>query len=250
MLLELIRAVARLADLPEPTESPEEVRETADEILSRPEYDQAQPVDDDPSWFEQIVEDIGNWFADIFDDLLGGATGGGALPNFVGYLILFVLFAGVAGLIVWAIRSSSWSAPRRRPKRKDSVFVDVEEYRTTHEWLRDAEEHERAGRWREGILCRYRALVTELVEREFLSDIAGKTSGEYDADVRAKTAADPLESDVAPAFSAATELFEMVWYGAATCGEAERDRFAGLAERVLAALPGALDAGKGAGGAR
>jgi hypothetical protein len=38
----------------------------------------------------------------------------------------------------------------------------------------------------------------------------------------------------APAFRRATDVFEAAWYGGAAGGPDERDRFAGLADEVLA----------------
>ena len=86
----------------------------------------------------------------------------------------------------------------------------------------------RQGRWAEGLRCRYRALVADLVRRGVIADQAGRTAGEYARDVAAR------QPEAAPSFAAATELFEAVWYGGAVTGPAEAERFRELDARVLA----------------
>ena len=73
--------------------------------------------------------------------------------------------------------------------------------------------------WRDALRARYRVLVGELAARGLIGDLVGRTTGELVADVRASAPA------VVPAFAAATDIFEETWYGGATVGAAERDRF-------------------------
>ena len=70
--------------------------------------------------------------------------------------------------------------------------------------------------------------MADLVRRGVIPEQAGRTAGEYARDVAAR------QPDVAPAFAAATELFEAVWYGGAVTGPAEAERFRELDARVLA----------------
>ena len=56
----------------------------------------------------------------------------------------------------------------------------------------------------------------------------GRTAGEYARDVAGR------QPEAAPSFAAATELFEAVWYGGASSGPAESERFRALEARVLA----------------
>jgi hypothetical protein len=58
----------------------------------------------------------------------------------------------------------------------------------------------------------------------------GRTAGEYVRDVAAG------EPGVAPAFAAATELFELAWYADAPTGADECARFRDLDQRVLAGV--------------
>lgn len=205
---------------PEPEHDPEEVRQVADEILSRPQYD------DGP---DSLLDRINEFLNDLFDNLFGSGDQGGSggdLPPIVSWLVLAVLVAMVVALIVWAVRSGGWG--RRRTAAEEPVILSPEDQRSPDAWRSQAERHEAEGRWREGLLCRYRALVTELVRAEVVADVPGRTAGEY---VREVSASRP---DAAGPFAAATELFEAAWYGGVETGEAERDRFAALAADTLA----------------
>lgn len=209
-----------VADPPEPDHDPAEVRETADEILSRPEY-QEPP--------ESLIERIQNWLDERLSDVLSGLSFGGALPSFVAWLLLTLLVAAVVALLVYLVRNWAWTKGPKRAKRPSAdVVLAAEDHRSPTEWLAEAERHEREGRWREGLLCRYRALVTELVRREVIPELVGRTAGEYVDDVRRQ------RPDLAPSFAAATDLFEAAWYGGAETGSAERDRFVERAEATLA----------------
>jgi uncharacterized protein DUF4129 len=203
--------------LPEPQHDPEEVRRRADEILSRPEY---QWDDDSQNPIDRLAE----WIAEQLSKLTGSSVGGGTLPTWVGWLVLALLVA-LIGFIVYRVRRNLRRDPRVRVP--DSAVV-VSEAGERVDWAAEAERHEAAGRWRDGLRCRYRALVGELAERDVIPDLVGRTSGEFARDVGRTCPA------AAPAFAAVTELFERAWYGGERTGPAERDRFATLAADVLA----------------
>lgn len=227
------------ADLPEPTHDPSEVRELTDEILERPEYN--------PS--ESITELISRKVGEFFDWLFGGfegpgaASGGGGTLGWLAWLVLIVMIVGVAAFVGWAVATGRLRGPVRRRGRSpgdDGVVVGVDDQHPPARWLNEAEAHEAAGRWRQGILCRYRALVLELAGRGIVSEVAGRTSGELAREVAAREVAAPVPtSGGAPnlslreGFSQATDMFEEVWYGGADSRSTERDRFAELATSVL-----------------
>jgi hypothetical protein len=222
-------AVARLlGDLPTPQTDPDEVRRKAHEILSRPEY--REPP-------KSLLDRINNWVEDLISRLFNGiGVGSGGLSTLVAYLVLLALAGLLAWLVVWAVQSGAFSGGRGSRQEGDPVIVDTDAYRSAKDWLAEAARHEAEGRWAEGLLCRYRALVVELVEREVIAELVGRTAGEYVHDVRQR---DPAR---APAFAAATELFERAWYGGAPSGPEERDRFAVLAAQVLEARPATVGA--------
>jgi hypothetical protein len=194
--------------------SPEEVRDLADEILARPEFDHGEPG---------LLARFQEWLAERLTDLFEGLTGGGR-GSLVGIVVLLVALAAVVLLV---IRLSSRPGGSGGVGRARSAPVRPGRPPSAADWLRDAEAAETAGRWKEGLRCRHRALVAGLAEQGVIDEIPGRTAGEYRADVaRALPGA-------ATDFGGATDLFERAWYGDRPTGEEERRRFGTLAERVL-----------------
>jgi hypothetical protein len=199
--------------LPPSDHDPERVRELADDILAHPRYDEAEP-----SLPDRILEWVGEQLAKLIGELVGG--GGGAV---VAWIILLAFAAAVVFLLV---RFGRITLPATSANREPEVMVELT--RTASEWRAEADRLEADGRWREALRCRYRALVADLVRRGTIPEQAGRTAGEYARDVAAR------EPGAAPAFAAATELFEAVWYGGAEAGPADAQRFRDLDARVLA----------------
>ncbi|HMG45777.1 MAG TPA: DUF4129 domain-containing protein [Acidimicrobiales bacterium] len=208
-----------LDDLPVPREDPGTVRDLAEEILSRPEY-----RDPPKSLWERINDAVGEFVADLFE-LVG--LGGGSVAPLVAWLVLFLLGGLIVFLVYWAVRSGVFGEGRPTRDQGDPVIVATDAHRSARDWLSEAERHEAEGRWSEGLLCRYRSLVVDLVAREVIPELVGRTAGEYVRDVAQRHPAG------LPSFTAATELFETAWYGGAPTGPTERDRFVALATEVL-----------------
>ena len=99
--------------------------------------------------------------------------------------------------------------------------------RTAEEWRAEATQHEAAGRWRDALRCRYRALVAELAGNGLLDDVPGKTTGEERADIARAV------PDASPPFADATLLFDEVWYGDVAAGPEDAERLRALSESVL-----------------
>ena len=211
--------LGRLDDLPVPREDPDTVRRMAEDILAGPEY-----RDPPRSLWDRINEGISDFIGRLFE-LVG--LGGGSVAPIVAWLVLFVLVGLVALLVYWAVQSGMWGEGRPTRDQGEPVILATDAHRSARDWLSEAERHEAEGRWSEGLLCRYRSLVVELVGREVIPELVGRTAGEYATDVAQRH---PAGSE---SFSAATELFESAWYGGATTGPEERDIFVGLAFHVL-----------------
>jgi len=212
--------LARLVDLPPPTNDPEHVRRTAREILSRPQYH----WDHGPNRLERLAD----WIARQLSKL-GTPFGLPTLPTWMGWLVL-ALVAALVVTAIWLSRSR-WTAAGRRPRRGGGRDVVVEAGEEAVDWAAEVERCEAEGRWRDGLRARFRVLVGDLAGRGVLPDLVGRTTGELAGDVRGRAPA------AAPAFDAATRLFEEVWYGGAPAGPAERDRFAALAADVRDRAP-------------
>lgn len=100
--------------------------------------------------------------------------------------------------------------------------------RTPDEWSAEAARHEAAGRWRDAMRCRYRALVADLAGRGVLDEVPGRTAREYAAIVT-----DQLPPPAAPAFREASDLFEVAWYGNQPSSADELHHFRDLEAQVL-----------------
>lgn len=206
--------LALLAELPPPEADPDAVREAIDDILREPRY--REPT-------EPLLDRILGWFFERLGDLVGSMFGG---PG--GTVLVFAILAAViGGIVVLIVRGMRMPSLPSAPARRASTMVELS--RTRDEWLAEAASLEAEGRWREGLRCRHRALVADLVAKGWIPERAGRTAREYVGDVRRRA------PGAEPAMREATELFERAWYGAADTGAAEAARFAALDEAVRSA---------------
>jgi len=189
---------------------PDEARARATEILSRPEF---RPPEQ--SWFDRAREWVGNAIGRLLSALFEGGAG-----SAVTWALLAV---AVAVIVLIAIRIGR--TVQRDPVRR--VRVEVERHRDPADWRAEAARLEAEGRWKAALRCRYRALVADLVRRDVVRDVPGRTTGEYRAEVA--EAAPTVAGD----FAGASELFERAWYGDLPTGADESDRFRELADRVV-----------------
>jgi hypothetical protein len=198
--------------LPPSTHDPDAVREAAERILAEPRYDRPP---------EPLVDRVLGWFGDLISDALGGlvAGGGGAVVAWV------VLLGAVAAVVHLVARHGRVGPLRAVPVSRPATMVELS--RSADQWRADAATLEAAGRWREGLRCRHRALVADLVRAGAIPEQPGRTAREHARDV-ART-----RPEVAVAMAAATDLFEAAWYGGAPTGAAEAARFADLEAQVL-----------------
>jgi hypothetical protein len=199
--------------IPPSQHDPEAVRQLADRILAEARYDRAP---------ESIPDRVMSWLGDQLAKVLSSLVSGGG-GTVVAWVILLGALGGVGYLLV---RHGRVTIPSLTPGDDPEVMVELS--RTAREWRADAERLEAAGHWAEGLRCRHRALVADLVRRGAIPEQPGRTAREYVRDV-ARTL-----PDATPALAAATELFEAAWYGGASTGPAESDRFVELDARVLA----------------
>lgn len=184
-------------------------------MLSRPEFAGAQP-----RWWQRLLQ----WIFDLLDRTFE-TVGAGGRGSVIGVAVLLLVAAAVVLVVVRMTRSV-----RRDPGR--DLALDVGIGRTPREWIAESAEHERAGRWRDAVRCRYRAQLAELAAAGLVDEIAGRTSGEYLAAVRADV---PTAAD---AFSDVTRRFETAWYGHGDTTAEDVRAFAQAAARVTAAARG------------
>jgi hypothetical protein len=190
--------------------NPEEIRQLADDILAREEFRQPEP---------SLLERVQDWFEDLLGRILEAAFSGG-----VGSILGWVFLVAAVLAIIWFATRFGRTV---QADRRVGVTVDIHR-RTPAEWVAEAEAHEQAGEWKLALRSRYRALVGELIASGLLDEIAGRTTGEYRADLA--RAAPERAAD----FGAGTDLFEAAWYGDRPTGPDENARFRALAAAVTA----------------
>jgi Domain of unknown function (DUF4129) len=202
-------------DLPPLEHDPAEIRRTAEEILARPEY--APPP---RSWLERILDWLDDRLDWVFPDSLSIGGAGGST------FFTLLLLAAVVVLVVFLLRH--WRRIDRR-RDDDALSLEIEEERSATEWETAALRAEAAGNWKEGLRCRFGALVGRLAAAGAVPPVPGRTAGEFRADIRVSV------PSAAGDFADAADLFERAWYGDLPTGAAEAERFAADAGRVLAA---------------
>ena len=198
--------------LHEPTWTPSEVRDAADDVLDGAEFQRPEPniLDKARAWVE---ERIGR----VLEKLVNGDG-----ASILGWIVLLGSIVAIGLLLARLGRSV-----QRDPGRATSV--SVERARTASEWADEAERLEGEGQWKLALRCRFRALVAGLVEQGRVDDVPGRTAGEY------RTEIDTTLPEAAVDFTEATYLFEDAWYGDEPTGRAENERFRALADAVVTA---------------
>jgi hypothetical protein len=138
---------------------------------------------------------------------------------------LLVLAAGV----VVALALAGPVRGRGRRGRARAVLDDETTDAAGHRAAADA--HAAAGRWREAVRERFRAVVRALEERALLVPTPGRTADEAAAEAGA------LLPDVAADLRAGARLFDDVWYGGRPATAAHDQRLRDLDAAVAASRP-------------
>jgi Domain of unknown function (DUF4129) len=213
-LADRLALVVAAGDLPAPTRDPDRVREAVREVLARPEFRPPERSLLQRAW-DWLLEQAGRLLAEL------GASGVGGI---VGLAVLVLALLGI-GLLAARFSRGVTPSPEVR------AAVPGAPRRPPADWRAEAEAHERAGRWRQAVRCRYRALVAELAARGLVDEVPGRTAGEYRREVGRSL------PDAATDFAGATELFELAWYGRGEPGAPEASRVRELSGRVLQRAP-------------
>jgi hypothetical protein len=156
--------------------------------------------------------------------------------SWLGALLWLLLIVGLVVLLVVIVRAFASRGWKRRQKDDDVEdeldevelsAVAIDRSREPVNWRAEAEAHRRAGRFRDALRCRYRALVGDLARKGLIDEIPGRTTGEERAQLREIR---PLAS---PPFDAAADLFDDAWYGDVPVAASDDDRFQTLERDVL-----------------
>ena len=198
-----------LPDLPVPETEAGEVRSTVRDVLAQDAYEELQPGLTDRLW--ALFRDGLGWLLDTLE-----TTGTGGV---LGFAIIVVVVAVLVLLTVRGLRRM-----RRTPSAEEPLVGLAG--RTAEDWLADAAAAEAAGRHRDAVRCRYRALVAELAAAGVVEEVPGRTVGEYRAAVAASA------PDATAPFDAARAVFERAWYAERPVTAEDADELRGHAERA------------------
>ena len=204
--------------LPVPHHDPAQVRGAARAILKRPEFHPPKR-----SWWSAAIAWVFRELGKLLSKLLGLGGGSGA-----GAWIPVVVIAAV--LVVIGVLVVRYSVRMPRDPSRPVVVTVSTAGRSAVDWRAEAARHEREGRWRDALRCRYRALVADLARRGVVEEVPGRTAGEYRAAVAASVPYAGAD------FTGATELFENAWYGDRPTGPDNQTEFDVLADRVLTSV--------------
>ncbi len=159
----------------------------------------------------------------------------------IGTLLWILLAAAVVVLVVFLVRWGGQRTGRWKRRAEQEVDADptddvieprvvaIDWSKEPGEWRSEADEHRRAGRFRDAVRCRYRALVGDLARRGLIDEVPGRTTGEHRDQMR------EVRPAVSPEFDEAAELFDGAWYGRAHVGADDDDHFKVLARDVMTA---------------
>ncbi len=196
-------------------DNPDDVRAAAREILSRPEF--ADPQDSFWSDAARAVLDPVGSIQKVFEWLLRRTDAETGNPVFA-WAIVVIALAVIAFVVVRVTQSMT---------RDDSVAMPLAPDTGATSWrelLERAERHEAERQWRQAVRLRYAALIGQLADEGVLERRPGRTTGEYARQVRVNA------PDAAPSFGAATDIFEVIWYGDGVADEESASSFRRLAE--------------------
>ncbi|HLY82838.1 MAG TPA: DUF4129 domain-containing protein [Acidimicrobiales bacterium] len=205
------------SDLPVGHHDPAGIHAATRDILGRAEFRPPRR-----SWWAAALGWIGREIARLFGDLTGAGGGAGGWVA-VAVLVVIVVVVAVISIRLWV----------RMPARGSPPFVVTAAVagRSAVDWRAEAARHDREGRWRDALRCRYRALVADLAGRGVVEEIPGRTAGEYRGEVAVRA------PGVSPLFRDATERFEGAWYGGVPSGPDDQVWFDEVAGRVLSGVP-------------
>lgn len=184
--------------------------------LARPEYAAAQPT-----WWDMLMMAIGQF---IMSFLAGITPGDTTWLTVVIIVVVAVLI--IIGLLIWGLPRS-----RRRLYEPPTSLFDADDRRSVEELRRDADAHERAGRFSEAVLDRFRALARALDDRTAIVLQPGTT-----APAIGRRAAEAFPAEAANLHMAAN-LFDRVRYLDASATAVDARALAALDERIQNSSP-------------
>lgn len=163
----------------------------------------------DSNWLGNSMEKLQNW---ITKRVKPPRSTGAQPPNmsWLGPLLTYtawtVLGLAIVGAIYLLVKHIQWKGTLRR--KATAMLGEDEPERSLDEWLALADEHERAGRYREAVRCLYLACLLKFDEGAVARFDRGQTNWEHLARIEVS----PRMPDGLD-FRTPTKLFDRIWYG-------------------------------------
>ncbi|KQP69153.1 hypothetical protein ASF40_14640 [Microbacterium sp. Leaf288] len=157
-----VRALARAYDaVPPLTPDGDDARRWAEQELSDPAYDVAEPTP-----FDRIARAVGDFIASLLNPDLSGGWGS-----------TFALVAAIVVAVVIIAAFLLWGVPRvtRRAASRTPLLFGEAEHRSAAELRAAAAERARAADWDTAIVLRFRALARGCLERGVVDPPPGAT---------------------------------------------------------------------------
>jgi hypothetical protein len=188
---------------------------------------------DSANWLGSALERLSNLFQRKKDDTESRpvrlpSMGGGSI-GWVTPLIWVLLGGAIAAFLYFALRNVNFAKLASR-KRK-AVLEEDEPDRTLDEWLAQADDLAKQGRYREAIRALYLSCLLKFDQHRVARFVRADTNWEHLARIR-KSEKLPPGLDFLPA----TQAFDRVWYGHRDEGYADFERFRGWYEEIQRAL--------------
>ena len=207
--------------VPPLTPDGDEARRWAEQELSNPAYDAAQPTA-----FDRIARAVGDFLESLFATQLDGDWGPWAALVAAIVIVLVI----IAAFLIWGV-------PRATARTRASAeLFEGDEERSAAELRRDAEGFAGRGEWDSAVVLRFRALARALIERGAVDTVPGATVHAF---ARAASRAFPAQAD---ALEAAAGAFDDVRYLRRPGTQALYRRVAAVDEQLTAARPLLSDA--------
>lgn len=161
VLTPVLRAAAAAGEVPPLTPDGDEARRWAEDELSKPAYDIAEPTP-----FDRIARAIGDFIASLFDPQVSGGWGS-----------VLAIVATVAVVVVIVTAFVVWGVPRvsRRGAARPPLLFGEAEHRSAAGLRAAADERAAASDWEAAIVLRFRALARGCHERGLVDSPPGAT---------------------------------------------------------------------------
>ncbi|HJP82154.1 MAG TPA: DUF4129 domain-containing protein, partial [Fimbriimonadaceae bacterium] len=202
-------------------------------------FEAIRSIKSSPLYRDPGVQEESNWLDGAMRRLLGllrrpkppsiGHVPTLGVPGWIIPTMWFILGGAVLFLLFLMLRHISW---KRGLKRKATAMLeDDEPERTLDEWLANADEHFRAGRYREAVRAMYLSCLLKFDEAGVARFIRGETNWEHLSRISSS-----IKKPDSVDFRPPTQAFDRIWYGHHVRGPEDVEQFRAWYQQITEAL--------------